>query len=263
MKNINEYIARYVDIYTFEDYCEDNRIMYDDIDDKTHEEFVTMNWSIVRHRPYYIYKSHIYESILNSYDSKKLYDEIEKNFNDYIVHGYFPYKDKSTVKSIILKYKKDPSFVKTDKFEKLLNLYNYFITYIDEKYREIHLEPNVPDDVTNYIYDKCGGILYHVTKKSAYQNIKKYGLKPRTASYRKYPERVYFTTGEDRRSIIENIDFVISILKQDESYINNISVLKVDLSLYKNRISIYRDNTMDNDSYWTSEYIPPYCIEEI
>jgi len=263
MKSLNEYIKKDVKYYTFENYCEDHNILYENINDDTHKDFVMNNWSIVFHRPYYVYKSHVYESLLKSYDTKKLYDKIVDKFGKYIVKYYAPYKDKATTKSLIIVYKDNIDFTKDPKFISLLNLYNYFITYIDYDNKEIHLEPNIPDDETNYIYDKCNGMVFHITLKNIYETkIKKYGLKPKTASYRKYPERVFVTTGENKKDIEDNIEFVKQILKEDVIYTeDNIIVLKIDLNKYKNKITLYKDNGMMNKSFWTSEYIPPYCIE--
>lgn len=263
MKSLNQFIENSVENYTFEDYCRDNNINEDSIDDNTHELFVIGNWSIARHRPYYRYQSKIYESLLKSYDSKKLYDEIKKDFNKYIVSDYYAYKDKANIKTIILKYT-DDSFINNEKFKSLLNLFNYFITYNDIKRKELHIEPNIPDDETDFIYNECNGIVYHITKKNNYNQIKKYGLKPRTAAYRTFPERIFVTTAKSNNEIKANIDYVKNILLEDPSYNdNNIYILKIDLKKYKNKIKLFKDNGMENDSYWTSEYIPPFCIKQI
>ena len=264
MEALNRYIKKNSANYTFEDYCEDNSISDDMIDNSVHEDFVDFNWSFVRHRPYYLYKSKIYETLLKSYDSNKLYNEILKKYGQYIVDKYSAYKDKSTVKSIILIYKYSSKFTKEDEFQHLLNLYNYFITYDDINNHELHLEPNVPDDCTEFIYNDCNGILYHVTNKYIYEEkIKKFGLKPKTATYRYFPERVFYVAGTNKKDIVDNIEFVKDILKDDDIYKKyEMIILKVDLNKYKNKVSIFKDNGMENDSYWCGEYIPPYCIEE-
>ena len=263
MNSLNKFLKKSVENYTFEKYCEDNNIDENSITNLTHENFVLANWSIARHRPYYRYQSKIYESILKSYDSKKLYNKLKENFEKYIVSDYYAYKDKANIKTIIIKYK-DDSFIYTEKFKQLLNLYNYFVTYNDINSNVLHIEPNIPDAETEFIYKKCKGIVYHITKKSNFKGIKKYGLKPRTAAYRIFPERIFVTSGIDNNDIKENIDYVLNILSEDPTYNeHNICLLKIDLNKYKNKIKLFKDNGMGNDSYWTSEYIPPYCIEEI
>lgn len=264
MKSLNEYIKKRVEQYTFEDYCTDNHILYEEINDNIHKNFVIENWNPVLHREYFRYKSNVYESILKSYDNKKLYNEILNNFDKDIVPYNYTYNDRATVKSFVIKYKKTYTFTETEKFRQLLNLYNYFITYIDKENKLIHLEPNIPDNMTDYVYNDCNGIVYHITKTDIYETkIKKYGLKPKTASYRKFPECVFVTTGKNEQEIKENIKYVKDILTDDPPYFRNTCILKIDLNKYKNKITLYKDNGMENNSFWTSEYIPPYCIKTI
>ena len=262
----SQYIVPMRTWLTFEEYCAANHIDENNIDDLVHESFVDENWSFVRHKPYYLYKSYVYETLLKSYDTKKLYDEILDNFGEHIVDNYSAYNDKATIKSLLLKYK-DNSFKDNDKFKQILNLYNYFITYDDVKNKELHLEPNVPDDCTNYVYNDCDGIVYHLTNQYIYATkIKLYGLKPKTGKYREFPERVFLFTGETERRLETNLEYCVTILKDDPIYKsgkNNMVLLTIDLKKYKNKISIFKDNGMDNDSYWTSEYIPPYAITKV
>ena len=132
--------------YEFEDWCHDNNIDERSIDDSTHQLFIDSYYNYVQHKTYVKQPDHLYESILNSYDTNKLMKEIHKRF----IPKYFfmftnAYKPNVSKKSIVLKYK-DISFKDDKEFISLLNLYNYFITYIDEDNRLVHIEPNIPDD---------------------------------------------------------------------------------------------------------------------
>ena len=249
--------------YSFERYCEENGIDESSITNNTHEQFVMDNWSFIEYRPYYEYKSFVYETLLSSYDAGKLYSELMSKFGDSLVEYHRMYNRKATNKSISLKYKK-LGFIYSDEFKTLLNLYNYTLTYVDEDLREINLEPNIPDDLSGYVYNNCKGVVYHITKYNKLKNIKKYGLKPKTGKYRIFSERVYFTTGCDGNDIKSGLYKIYDIFIQDKTLDpSTIVVIEVDLNKYGHKVTLFRDNAIDDNAYWTSEYIPPYCFSKI
>ena len=265
MKKMSNIIKRndILEKYSFERYCKENNIDEHSITDSTHEQFVMDNWSFLQYRPYYEYKSCVYEILLSSYDAQKLYSELMSRFGDSLVEYHRMYNKKATNKSISLKYK-ELGFVDSEEFKTLLNLYNYTLTYIDEDTKEINLEPNIPDDLSEYVYDECGGVVYHITKYFKVGNIKKYGLKPKTGKYRDFSERVYFTTGNDSNDIRNGLDRIYDIFTQDKTFDpSTLVVIQVNLNKYGHKVTLFRDNVIDDNAYWTSEYIPPYCFEKI
>ena len=117
--------------------------------------------------------------------------------------------------------------------------------------------------MTNYIYNECKGIVYHVTKndEKTLDSIFKWGLKPRTASYRDFNERVLLIASDDKKKLKQSIDDVISILSDDTDFYNGCSVINVDLNKYHNRIRMFTDNSRETEAFFTKEYIPPFCLE--
>ena len=62
--------------------------------------------------------------------------------------------------------------IQNKQFWSILHLSNYYIKSIIDEQNAIIFEPYKPKDITNYIYDDCKGIIYHVTKRSVYDKIK-------------------------------------------------------------------------------------------
>ena len=214
-----------------------------------------------RRDPAIEYKDTIYESILKSYNKDKLYNEIVSMFEKYIIVGIHDNSKEISKHILSIKYKKDTSFTNTQEFKQLINLYNYNLTYTDPAERYIYLEPNVPNDMTKYVYEKCNGIVYHVTKnQKRLDNILKYGLKPKSPTYRSNSERIYVIAANKKENLIKKIKHIKSIFRKDPQY-EETAILKIDLNKLPRKLNFYIDPAM-NDPYtlWTAEYIPASCI---
>lgn len=223
---------KYAEYYTFEDYLKEYNINENDITDETHFHYITSTWSIVFHRPYYRYRSHVYKDILDQYDAKGLYEEIVENFEKDIIVNYSYYRDKTSTKTMFIYYKND-KFVETEIFQSLLKKYNYALTY--NRNKELCLDPYIPNKRTDYIYNDCKGIVYYATDLKTYEQIKKFGLKPKTIKC----DKVRVSTCPDEM------------------------LLKIDLNKYHNTITFFEDKIKESNLFWTKEYIPPFCIEKI
>ena len=212
------------------------------------------NWEAVQNK--------VYETLLNSYDKDKLKKKINDFFGDEI-YQYDP-DDEVSSKMLVIKYKRDYGFVKTEKFKSLLNLFNYNLTFINPSDRLVYLEPNVPDEMTRYVYETCNGIVWHITKnKATLDNILKYGLKPKTASYRNYSERVFFVVGGNKDEVFKNIKKTKDMFFGSDEH-KSLVLLKVDLKRFGKKLRFFMDPTIKGmRAIWTSEYIPPFCISEV
>lgn len=256
----------------FEVWCKERKISENCIDNDVCNQYIysqmmphypagILHW----HREDYVmYTDDLYETLLHSYDKDKLYDEIINNFGEYIVAGQFDSNNKLSKYILSIKYKKDRNFINASKFTEILNLFNYNITYIDPVERFIYLEPNVPDDMTEYVYKKCDGIVWHITKnQDTKRNILSYGLKPKSSEYRKYSERIYVIAADRKTVLDRKIKRMKKMFSGDDEH-KNMALLKIDLNKYDKKLKFYIDPGM-NDPYtlWTSEFIPPFCIQEV
>lgn len=253
---------------SFEEWCKEQCIAESEITKETCEEYLNrqFNRTILYRRAnlYLEYKDELYESILHSYDKDKLYKEIIKFFGNEIVKDYHDGDPDISKYILSIKYKNNYDFINTEKFKELKNLFNYNITYINPQERFIYLEPCVPEDMTNYIYTKCKGIVWHITKnEDTKRNILLYGLKPKSSDYRNCPERIFVFASHTEDGIRKKKNGMRKLFSKDVGH-KNMSLLKIDLNKYDRKLNFYIDVAM-NDPYtfWTSEYIPPFCIDEV
>jgi CRISPR/Cas system-associated endoribonuclease Cas2 len=254
-------------VKTFEEWIVDNHTDDEFGNGEIHRKYVNSVFggnSIprIKNRNWEILQNGVYETLLKSYDKDKLKQKINEFFGDEIFQ--YDMDDEVSSKMLVIKYKRDYGFVKTGKFKSLLNLFNYNITFINPSERLVYLEPNVPDEMTKYVYETCNGIVWHITKnKSTFGNIIKYGLKPKTASYRNYSERVFFIAGSGKDEIFKNIRKTKDMFFGSDDH-GSLVLLKVDLKRFEKKLRFFMDPTLKGmRAIWTSEYIPPFCINEI
>lgn len=104
---------------------------------------------------------------------------------------------------------------------------------------------------------------YYKKNKISFDNIMKYGLKPKTVSYRNYSERVFFITGSIKDEIYKNILKTKNKFFVSENH-KELVLIKIDLKKIKKKLRFFMDSTIQGmRSIWSSEYILPFCIEEI
>ena len=253
-------------IYSFEEWLGGKGACYKNTGEYAHKEYIKETFESVR--PWFpndsweILQNSLYETLLKSYDKEKLKEKISHEFGKEII-GY-DHDSGVSPKMLVIQYRYDYEFIKTEAFKQLLNLFNYNTTYIDPAERLIYLEPNIPDEMTWYVYGQCDGVIWHITKnRQAFDNIMKFGLKPKTAAYRKYPERTFFITGADKDEIYKNISKTKNMFFGSENH-KELVLLKIDLKKFKKKLRFFMDPAISGmRAIWSSEYIPPFCIEEI
>lgn len=185
----------------------------------------------------------INESLIKSYDTNKLINKIYKRYNN-TKFSLYPSKSNESLFLIEFENKEDyEKFLIDIYIQKQLDFFGYYITEKIDKDKLIAIEPNFGTKCTDFVYNKCNGLIFHITSKEKYNVfIKETGLKPfKGKIYRKFTERVFFTCGETKEEIIENIEFLKNQLNQ-----SNIIILMIDLKKHKYNIDFYYDPTEDD-----------------
>lgn len=268
--------------YTFEDFCKANGITdprkfhYD-----TYElSRFKSGFFPLKHYP--TYQEKIYETLFNVGNVYKLFNEIVKNFGKYVIDNRFE-KSNNYLKhhSLFIKFTKN--FDENNKFQSLLNLYNYYISQIDENDQQkiIYINAKYDEEVSEYIKEKCGNKLYHITTNEKLNNILKYGLIPKgtipdntnkhsltnyiksfvnRSNKTKHPERIYFLDVHTNEEIIDVFKKNL-ILDRNNKNLHPV-LLEIDLNKLRNKINIYRDPDSGPFCFWTGEPISPFAIKE-
>lgn len=205
----------------------------------------------------------IYESILKSYESEKLLNKIKTKFNKYLYDS--GEINPVTKKNSLILFISDKELVNNEDFKSLLNLYNYYVSfcedrkYNDIKYYEVYIEPYKPEEKTDYIYNDCKGIVYRFVNDNGLKRLNHHGLVPRYDNDRYYPRYIFVVADKDQHRLKETLSKVQGEIKK-----TNIHLIKIDLNKYENKLRFYKDPASVNyDAFVTREYIPKYCCEEI
>lgn len=215
--------------------------------------------------PYTREQERLYESLLRSYSPYKLINALEKKFGNKILQYARPDPSEydKLCATVFVCTPENEIYLKTDvEFQSILNLYNYTFSYSYEIKRNGHLmkvcvlEPNITGDYTKIVYDEWNGIVYHVTLKRYVDSILENGLRPKSANYRDYDERIFVTGGKD---FVRNL----SILIDDLGYKNkDYIILKINLNKNPRKIKLFRDPMQNNGvGLYTRENISKDCIE--
>ena len=219
---------------------------------------------------YDTYQYLLYESLLKSYDPKKLGNELNKKFKKYIKRIDIISFDRLT-KNIRIEFYNE--FDTTNKeYQPLLNLYNYYeLKNTDNKI--ITLAPRISEDMSDKVYNKSNGIVYHICPNYVADKILENGLRPKGGKNSKiyknrvwHPKSVYVIFDKIDNDIKDFFKKEIENDKISNEYDNNIlknndvTVLKIDLNKYNRKLKFYKDTVGGNSFVYTKEYIPPQCI---
>ena len=177
--NLLEYIKynKYNDYllnYTFEDFLENSKNVYGDkleiehiIESNEDDNNIYRYLELVFDgffQEYYCdmydkYQYLLYESLLKSYDPKKLANELNRKFKKHIERIDIISFDRLT-KNIRIKF--NTEFDNTNKeYISLLNLYNYYEAKNTDNII-ITLAPRISEDMSNKVYEDSKGIVYHI-----------------------------------------------------------------------------------------------------
>ena len=264
MKTIKEYIYQKADgtiLCDFDEFVKENKIENPDMD--TYKKFLEVfDYDKYKYDNEFSYNKYqeslyIFERLGKSWSAKKLADEIK---NIYPVSKIdFLNNKESTQFSLYMDNPDD--FLKNEKVMILLRLYNYYIRKISDD--KVTFEPYKPEDVTDMIYNDCGGIIYHVTTEEKWKKIKDTELVPKYKHvYGEFRDaRIFFIANKDEKESLRQLRSISNtnpILRKSRVFI------KVNLNKYKNRLRFRIDpSAYGYNAYFTEEPVPGFCMEEI
>jgi len=209
---------------------------------------------------------HLKESLIKSYDTNKLCNKIKSKYKN-VRFSLYPSKSNESLFYIEFDNKEDyEKFLEDIYIKKQLDFFGYYITEKIDKNLIIYIEPNFGTKCTKFVYDKCNGLIFHVTNKSIFENKIKYkGLKPKIGNIKKYryfKERIFLICGETVDEIIDNIELIIDQKGyRKDDYI----ILMIDLKENKYNVDFYYDPSEDNwhNCIYCNAYFPYEYITEI
>ena len=126
-------------------------------------------------------------------------------------------------------------------------------------YESIDDSKEYTKDITNLIYNKYNGVVYHITDINTYiDNIKYKELKPKGKYNDEYRDRRIFVIADRNEKVIQR---QLRSIFNTSIKIKHPIVLKIDLNKYKNRLRFRIDSSaFGYNAYFTEEPIPDYCI---
>ena len=212
---------------------------------------------------------YIDESLIKSYDTEKLKNALNKKYG---IEDFHDYKSKSNEpKRFALSVNENlyNRLINDEGFFKLIDLYGYTLTEInciDKKIYDLHLEPNFGKKCNELVYDKCNGIVWHISKKKHKHAINKVGIKPYSGEdYRIFNERVFLSCGETSQEIINNVKFLLKQLAIPEG---EHVIYKIDLKRnchHPYNVNFYYDPSEDdkhNFIYANAIFFPHLIVNE-
>lgn len=264
---------------SFENFLKDNNIT--EITEDTYRFYLDQNFKDGEYeisftptsRWYSSYQNHLYESINRSYDTLDFVEEISKIAKYDKVEYVKKVKPKSdnhiNLTQFSIYFSEENIKKLDDEWEKLLSLmhrYNYYCKGANLNKGILIFEPYKPKEETNYIYNECKGIVYHVTSKDVYnkiinaKEITKRILKPHKITDTEFRDgRLFFIANPNEKEVKFNLRSIANTGK-----IKDPVFLKIDLNKYRFKLIFRIDSSaFGYKAYFTEEPIPSYCLEKI
>lgn len=227
--------------------------------------------------------NYIFEN-LNTHDADKLIASLRKKYSDFEIHDVLDHAgDHRYLVLDIIGDNFYPLYNSND-FDNIISFYGYSKSKIDcvrDRCR-IELEPIYADrdEVNDLVYNKCNGILYHITNEEEYKSIMETGFRingvntdpklERRPKYRDYPNRTYFLAIPGNvKNIIHSSAMEMAIMNyfkgdlyHDKIYILKVRVTGMNIDFYRDSVSISIDGSASPAVYCYCN-IPPQFIELI
>ena len=193
-------------------------------------------------------KDKVQESLIKSYNTDKLIEKISKRYNNIDI-----IKNQSKSKEVYFSiqfYNKDDykKFLTDIYIQRQFDFFGYYVTVENEKKLFVSIEPNFGTKCTDFVYNNCNGLIFHVTTVENATSIIDFskGLKPvegHKEKTRYYTERAFFICGETKEEIVDNIKYV----KKQKGYTDDdYAIIMCDLKDPKYNIDFYYDPASDN-----------------
>ena len=227
--------------------------------------------------------NYIFEN-LKTHDADKLIAALRKIYKDFEIHDVLDHAGEH--RFLILDAIGDDFYhiYNSERFDNIISFYGYSKSKIDRSsygYR-IELEPIYADrdEANDLVYDKCNGILYHITNEEGYKSIMETGFRingvntdpklERRPKYRDYPNRTYFLAIPGNvKNIIHSsvmemaiVNYFKGDLYHDKIYILKVRVTGMNIDFYRDSVSISIDGSASPAVYCYCN-IPPQFIELI
>ena len=267
MKKLKSFIkgyihpGRYFNNPNIDDWLYINDIDCNDISEELQFDYERTMWNPIRGPKYDILQENvIYENINKSYSSKELVNELINKYYDNIIKPRFVETMKDDKNSFTIEIN-NKELINNEEFKSLLNFYNYYVSYCEKRKNnyEVYIEPYKPEEMTDYIYNDCKGIVYRFVNDNGLKRLNHHGLVPRHDNDRYYPRYIFVVGDKDKNELKETLLKVQREIKK-----TNIHLIRIDLNKYENKLKFYKDPASVNyDAFVTREYIPKYCCKEI
>lgn len=211
-------------------------------------------------------KNKLNESLIKSYNTNKLIDKIKNKYKNIEVTLKSSKSNESLFWLTFNNKDEYNNFLEDIYIQHQLDFFGYYITEKIDKDLLIIIEPNFGTKCTNFVYNNCNGLIFHITNKYSYEhNIKYKGLKPKYGDIKKYryfKERIFLICGETKEEIINNIKLIIKQKGYDK---NDYVLLMIDLKENKYNVDFYYDPSEDNwhNCIYCNAYFPDKYIIKI
>ena len=227
--------------------------------------------------------NYIFEN-LNTHDADKLIAALRKIYKDFEIHDVLDHAGEHRYLILDVIGNDFYHIYNSERFDNIISFYGYSKSKIDRSsygYR-IELEPIYADrdEANDLVYNKCNGILYHITNEEGYKSIMETGFRingvntdpklERRPKYRDYPNRTYFLAIPGNvKNIIHSSAMEMAIvnyfkgdLYHDKIYILKVRVTGMNIDFYRDSVSISIDGSASPAVYCYCN-IPPQFIELI
>ena len=256
-----------------------------------HENYSLLNdyyfegipYSVISDFKYNPTANYIFEN-LNTHDADKLIVSLRKKYSDFEIHDVLDHAgDHRYLVLDIIGDNFYPLYNSND-FDNIISFYGYSKSKVDcvrDRCR-IELEPIYADrdEANDLVYNKCNGILYHITNEEGYKSIMETGFRingvntdpklERRPKYRDYPNRTYFLAIPGNvKQVLHSSEMEMSIMSyfkgnvfKDKIYILKVYVGGMNIDFYRDSVSISIDGSASPAVYCYCN-IPPQFIELI
>ena len=227
--------------------------------------------------------NYIFEN-LNTHDADKLIAALRKIYKDFEIHDVLDHAGEQRFLILDVIGNDFYHIYNSERFDNIISFYGYSKSKIDRSsygYR-IELEPIYADrdEANDFVYNKCNGILYHITNEEGYKSIMETGFRincvntdpklERRPKYRDYPNRTYFLAIPGNvKNIIHSSAMEMAIvnyfkgdLYHEKIYILKVRVTGMNIDFYRDSVSISIDGSASPAVYCYCN-IPPQFIELI
>lgn len=227
--------------------------------------------------------NYIFEN-LNTHDADKLIAALRKIYKDFEIYDVLDHAGEHRFLILDVIGNNFYHIYNSERFDNIISFYGYSKSKIDcvRDCCRIELEPIYADmdEANDIVYNKCNGIIYHITNEEGYKKIMKNGFRingvdtdskvARRPKHRDYPNRTYFVAIPGNvKQVLHSNDMEMSIMNyfkgnifKDKIYILKVRVTGMNIDFYRDSVSISIDGSASPAVYCYCN-IPPQFIELI